>query len=175
MKIGGVEASSSWEPDPLILERGRDEKGNKVFLVFRARGLRDLDQFKAMCPKPENKSGMLTKDGWVLDPEGPEYLDQLRQWQKLKMAYIFIKTLEPSNIEWQKVQFGNPRTWLQYEDELKSILSYVEMSHLIELVEQANALNSAKLEENRQTFFQMRDQRLQQLKPDGQSGDPAST
>jgi len=159
MKVGGKEwTSSAWEPDPLVLNRGRDKDGKPQFLVFRARGIKNYDEFTRLCPKPKNHSGYLTPSGWKEDPKSPQYLDQLELWKQRRWAYTVIKTLEPSEIEWDKVQLSNPKTWLHYEAELLQIVNHCEQGLVIDLVHTANALDQEKLEENRQSFFQQLEQ-----------------
>lgn len=159
MKVNGVDATkvSAWEPPPLVLDRGADENGEPVFLVFRARGVKSMQDFDNRVPFPTNESGAFDSQGrFVPNPEAAAYLDKLRTYHDTRWAYICIKTLEPSNIEWDTVKDDDPNTWVNWEKDLDSILvSEFEFSAVERLIRQANALDEGKMEENRQTFFQM--------------------
>jgi len=166
--VGGIVAKRGGVLPPLVLKREDDE------LVFRAQPVHDLDEFEALCPAPDfKKFGVLTPQGWQPDPEAPEYLDLLKTYRKRRWAYIVIKTLEPSNIEWEKVKLKDHTTWLDYYEELAAVLSYNELGHVMALIEEANALDQEKLEENRQSFFRKLAER--QTLPNGQNGDQASS
>ena len=155
MRIGGKEVKSAWEPDPVVFSRGRDADGQPILIAFRARGLRDYDEFESLCPMPQAKTGYFTKDaGWTTDDKSQRHLDALKQWREQRYAYYVIKSLEPSGIEWEKVDLQKPATWKHYEAELKSVLTEIEFSQVIRMIDEANSIDSAKLEENRQTFFQ---------------------
>jgi hypothetical protein len=155
MKVGGVKAERRGELPPLCFAREDDQ-----FLVFTAKPVYNWDEFDAICPEPDPKQfGVMTKEGWQVDSEAPGYLDQLRIYEKRRAAYMFIKTIEPSNIEWDKVKINDPETWKFYREELvgeSGCLSENEFGHLSNLVTEANTLSYAKLEANRETFFQKR-------------------
>lgn len=175
MKVNGVDAKkvTAWEPDPLVLDRGRDEHGEKVFLVFRARGVKTYDEFEALCPEPKNTQGYMTREGWQIDPEAPVYVDEMKRWRQQRWAYTIIKTLEPSNIEWEKVKIAAPKTWHHFKEELRLILSDNELGRLYGLIHEANVLNQEKLEENKQSFFQL--QAKLRGNQTGQNGGPGSS
>lgn len=170
MKIGGVEAKKSGPLPPLVLKGGRAEE-----LVFYAEPVHDLEEFNVLCPKPDvSKFGMFGAGGnWEANPADPRYIDAIEHWYKLRWAYIVIKSLTPSKIEWSKVELRKPETWLQYKHELADVLSYNEYGLLIGLINEANALDAEKLEENRATFFQKLAKR--DPAPNGQSGEAVST
>jgi hypothetical protein len=176
MKIGGVEAKRRGELEPLVFSR---EDGND--LVFIAKPVYNLDEFIALCPEPDVKQfGKMTKDGWVPDLEAPQYLDLLRLRRVAHWDYTMIKSLEPSNINWDKVKHNDPKTWKHCQTELLSVLSYTEFSKVIGLVEEANTMDDAKLEENRESFFRKRVAVLEQTSPTSaqenmQSGQPANS
>lgn len=171
MKVNGVNAKSAWEPEPLVFSRGTDENGEPIFIVIRAKGIKNFKEFNTLCPEPENKSGYLTKDGWQTDPEAPAYLAELEQWRLMRSCWIIIKTLEPSNIEWEKVKLAKPKTWVYADEELEEAFNFAEYNRIKMLIQEANSLNADKLEENRQTFFQR--ERAKQLSKIEQVGPPS--
>ena len=65
-----------------------------------------------------------------------------------------IKSLEPTEIEWQRVDIDKPETWLLWTEELKDAgLSEVEVQRVIILVMQANSLDENKLRKAREAFL----------------------
>ena len=44
----------------------------------------------------------------------------MAEYQKRRMAYIVVHSLEPSQIEWDTVQLDNPSTWANWETDLKN-------------------------------------------------------
>lgn len=174
MKINGKEPKSSWRPEPLVFSRGVDEKGQPEFLVFVVEGVRSYEEFDALCPPPQKTQGVFTRDGFQPDEDSPKYLDEMKLWRKRRWAWMILKSLEPSNIEWSTVDLRNPKTWTKYEDELRGVLMETEYGLLMALIHEANVLDRSKLEENRQTFFQAQ-ARLRLEIQDGQSGDPESS
>jgi hypothetical protein len=65
-----------------------------------------------------------------------------------------LRSLEPSNIEWETVDIDDPGTWLNWDVELKAAgISDVEGQRIINLVMAANSLDEKKVEEARQAFL----------------------
>ena len=59
-----------------------------------------------------------------------------------------------SEIEWDTVNEDDPRTWPNWEDDLKSGgLTQVECNRVLALVLEANALDEAKLQKAREVFL----------------------
>jgi hypothetical protein len=87
---------------------------------------------------------------------------------------MVVKSLEPSEIEWDTVDPDNPKTWTNYAEDLRGAgFSQVEVNRIVGLVWEANCLDEAKLEEARQVFL-----RGQQPVSDASSGpstEPEST
>lgn len=159
MKVGGVDSEKCEAIfGPLPFKRMVD--GKETYMTFFAEPVWNMEEFDQLCPPPENKSGAFTKGGWKTDPEAPAYLDALAVYGRQRWSYMIIKSLAPSNIEWSEVDLKNPKTWPKVEEELKRSLSHFEFAKVLALVEEANALDSAKLEENAKSFFQMRDHQV---------------
>lgn len=165
MKINGVtpDKATAIYPapnKPLTFKRGDS------FLAFYAQPVWSFRDFHAMCPVPENTHYRFEKGGKTKDPDHPAYLEQLALYGRKRWGYMVLKTLEPSNIEWDTVSLSDPNTWLNVEDELRAVLSFYEFAKVIELVETANALDDDKLEENAQSFFQLMSQSQGSPSPD---------
>jgi hypothetical protein len=66
---------------------------------------------------------------------------------------MVVKSLEPSEIEWDTVDPDNPKTWANYTNDLRGAgFSQVEINRIVGLVWGANCLDEAKLERARQVF-----------------------
>lgn len=145
MKVGGVAVTKCEEI--LVLPRISGD------LVFKAVAVASMDPFNDVCPKPTPP--MRLKKGGVREPHMSEdFLKQVENWGERRYAYICVKSLEPSNIEWDNVDIKNPQTWTGWDKELQEAgLSDVELQRVQALVLDANSLNEAKLKEARESFL----------------------
>lgn len=167
MKIGGVDPKTLCNECVLVLPRGEDT------IVFRARGLKDMHEFDAICPQPK-PPGKLTKDGWVPKLDDPTYQQVMEQWAKRRLGYIVTRSLEPSEIEWDTVDLSDQRTWAYWEGDLKNAgLTQIECNRVLALVMEANALDEAKLQKARDVF--LRGQEPMPPEFSGQPTEPQST
>lgn len=153
MKVGGVENDKSVVFGPVTFSRGKNK-----FLAFYAQPVWDLDEFNRLCPPPVNKNYVFTKGGKQLDSEAPAYLHDLQEYYRRRWGYVVLKSLEPSQIEWGTVNVSDPSTWGLVQSELQKELSVYEFAKVMNLVDEANALDETKLEENAKSFFQLRAQ-----------------
>lgn len=147
MKIGGVEVNGPGE-EVLVLPRSN---GN---VVFKARAVLDMTEFYDHCPPPVAPK-IIRAGGEVQENlKSPSYKQANHQHSMLRFAYIAIKSLEPSCIEWETIDMEKPQTWLNWEDELrKAGFSGVEIQRITVLVMQANALDESKLKLAREAFL----------------------
>lgn len=157
MKVGGVANDRNVVFGPLTFKRGEGR-----YLAFLAQPVWSLDEFQALCPVPVNRNYVFTKEGKQLDPESPAFRDDLATYYRKRWAWTVLKSLEPSNIEWDTVKANDPDTWLGIEAELKANLSIYEFAAVMKLIDEANALDADKLEENAKTFFQIQAQHTAQ-------------
>lgn len=147
MKIGGIDPQTLCNEVVLVLPRGEQS------IVFRAQGLKDTDEFDALCPQPK-PPGKLTKDGWVANNDDPTYQQIMETWAKKRLGYIVTRSLHPSAIEWDTVKMNDQRTWPNWEADLKNGgLTQIEVNRVLALVMEANALDEAKLQKARESFL----------------------
>lgn len=150
MKVNGVTVDKSTALfGPLTFKRG------DAFLAFYAQPVWDLEEFHALCPYPENTYTRFTKNGKEPDPDAPAWRELVSRYQRKRWGYVVLKSLEPSKIEWEGVSIEDPSTWDKVEAELSSNLGLYEFAKVMQLVDEANAIDDAKLEENAQSFFLM--------------------
>lgn len=167
MKINGQSTKANAifpEPGkPLTFRRGDG------FIAFYAQPVWDLEEFDALMPPPVNTKYRYTKNGKELDPNAPEYKEALANYVTARWGYVVLKSLEPSKelgVEWENVSLDDPATWPNVEAELKEALGVYEFAKVMQLVDEANAIDSAKLEANAESFFQ------RQSAEDGQKNSP---
>ena len=147
MKIAGIDPKSLSSEVLLVLPRGDQQ------IVFRAKGLPDMSGFEALCPYPK-PPGKFTKEGWIPNLTDPTYQQVLGEWAKKRLGYMVLKSLAPSEVEWDTVNENNPRTWAGWEEDLKrGGLTQVECNRVLALVLEANALDEAKLQKAREVFL----------------------
>jgi hypothetical protein len=146
MRIGGVEAKGLNECFLVLPRAGGD-------LVFKARAVPDYDEFEKLCPEPVAPV-ILTKDGKKADDGDVDYVASMLRREILRTSYFFVKSLEPSNIDWDTVVMDCPNTWANAKDDLRNAgLSIVEMNRLWGIVNEANCLSEEKLEAARNRFL----------------------
>lgn len=163
MKLNGKSTREDAVFGPLTFKRKND------FVVFLAQPVWDYKEFDALCPKPENTTTafMRNEHGRVVkqaDPDAPEYAVALEQYATQKWGYYIWKSLELSfkphgNLEWEKIDYKDPMTWVYIEEELRASFSFYEFAAIMDLVDEANALDAVKLEENSLSFLKREAQR----------------
>jgi len=166
MKIGGVAVTKPSEKI-LVIER---EDGP---LVFRALALPSMDEFEQLVPMPK-PPGKLTKDGFIPDANDPTYQTILGQHALKRLGYMVIRTLDNSKIEWGTVDPSNPKTWTNWEGDLKAAgFTQVERNRILELVIDVNTLDEEKIKAARDSF--LRGQAAQKADTSGPQAEPENT
>ena len=145
MKIGGREVTRNIQV--LVLPRPEGD------LVIKAQAVAVNEDFDALVPKP-TAPGIRTKDGFKQDEEDTDYLKAVEKRDALFWDYLCLRSLEPSEIEWEKVDLNKPGTWDKWQDEMiEAGLSQTEVNLIQKCVMQANALDEEKLEQARESFL----------------------
>ncbi len=168
MKIGGVDPKTLSKEEVLVLPRGDQ------VIVFRAVGVSDYDEFNALCPEPKVPTKLMASGAQQPDEDNKDYKSILSVYNAKRLAWLVIRSLEPSIIEWDTVELGKPATWKNWtEDMKKSGLSQVECNRVTQLVFQANCLDEEKLKQARELF--LRGRGPVQAESSGPSTEPKST
>jgi hypothetical protein len=146
MKIGGITVAPCEEL--LVLPRTDGED-----IPIRAIAVSINDEFDKLAPEPIAPM-IQVKGGKQADLQDKDYLAAVSRRSEQRFAFLLIKSLEPSNIEWEKVKLDDPKTWSKWEEELwEAGLSSVETGRIIASVMVANSLDDAKIEEARKSFL----------------------
>lgn len=153
MKIGGIEIIGDLakpNEDILVLPRPNDNQ-----IVLTARAILEYETLANLCPAPKPRQIFTKSKGWHPDEKHKDYLEALNIYANRKLAYIVLKSLEPSNIEWSTVDMAVPGTWTNWEDELmENGFSVKECNLITGLALTVNQLDESKLEEARELFLQ---------------------
>jgi hypothetical protein len=167
MKIAGIDPKTLSPEYTLVLPRGES------FIAFKARGIVDFDDFNKFVPEPVPPKKM-TREGVVADINNPNYQKDMEAFARRRLAYMVVKSLEPSEIEWDKVDPKDPGTWTNWEEDFKAAqFNQVEIGRITGLVLEANCLDEAKLKQAREVF--LRGPQLELLGSNGPSTEQAST
>ena len=128
-------------------------RGNSDDIVFKCVAVTSFDEFETNSPLPLPPKS-ITPQGEVENRNDPTYKLQLSQREISRMAWMTLKSLAPSDIEWDTVDMEQPATWNNYNQELQDAgFSTVEINRIGNAVLEANALDEAKLEAARQSFL----------------------
>lgn len=146
MRIGGMEVKGLNEV-VLVLPRSTGD------IVIKARAIPNFDEFDKLCPEPV-KPVMTTKAGVVADESNPDYQAAVMQRDQLRIAYIYVMSLEPSQIEWDTVKLDEPLSWLNFRQDFQAAgMSPVEINFIWNAIAEANCLSEDKLKEARARFL----------------------
>lgn len=153
MKLHGVKIEGPNVED-IVIPRGDSQ------IVFRAQAILDDTDFDELCPRPRPK--VLVRKGGVKveQTDEPNYKAAINRWGEQRVAWLVLKSLEATEgLEWETVVYDDPRTWLNYRDELKaSGFSDAEVAAIIRGVMAANGLSEEKVEQARQRFLASREE-----------------
>lgn len=167
MKIAGVDPKTLSPEYTLVLPRGEE------IIVFKARGLVDFDEFHKFVPEPAPPKKM-TRDGLIADTNNTNYKNDMEIYAKRRLAYMVVKSLEPTGIEWETVDINDPGSWINWEQVFKDAgFTQIEMGRITGLVLEANCLDEAKLKQAREVF--LRGPQPASESTSGQTTEPAST
>jgi len=145
MKIGGREITRNMEI--LVLPRLDGD------LVIRAQAVCINKDFEKICPEP-TAPGVRTKDGFKPNYKDEDYRAQVASRGEKNFAYMVLRSIEPSDIEWETVDLNDHNTWTNWVDELQDAgLSEVETNRIVNAALVANSLDEDKLREARERFL----------------------
>lgn len=145
--------------------RGRVVDGpKKVLLVlprddgdipFQFVAVVDDSEFEKIIPEPEPPVTFNVKAQQNIKNYGdPGYKAKHLARIKLKNAWIFLKSIESSDIEWDTVKMDDPSTWENWQSDLKaSGFSINEVNTIFDHFALANMVNEKMLDDARMRFL----------------------
>ncbi len=134
---------------PFVIRRGDKLHG------FYTRPVWTMDGFDEMVPEPEPLPGetVFTKNGKKPDFDHPEFKARLAKYSRQRWGYFVLYSLEPSNVEFDGVDIGDPESLDKVEEAIKASLGHYEYAGLMRLVDEANSIDKLKMEANRKSFL----------------------
>ncbi len=149
MKIAGKKIEGV-NTEICVIPRGEGEP-----IVFTCKAVLDMKDFEKLCPVP--KPPVVIKPGGKRfeDTESPSYKAQLDSHNKMRMDYMFLKSLEATeDLEWETVKLSDPSTWENYSKEFTaSGLSQIEQMRIYNTFAVANCLDEGRIEQARKDFL----------------------
>jgi hypothetical protein len=147
MKIRGITPSKRGN-EFLVIPRPEQD------IPFEAKPIEDFDEFNALV-KPPAPPAKLGKSGQKeLDLDNVGYRQQLEAYNQMELDYMVVKSLEPSAIEWTKVNIETPKTWRLWKEEFSEAgFTLAEINAIFKLVMDANTLDEAKMKAAREAFI----------------------
>lgn len=165
MKIGGVTVTSNEEV--LVLPRALGED-----IVIKACAV-DMDDFEDAHPKPEMPK-RIVRGGVEDHADSPAYRTAIEAWGERRFEYMILKSLEPSEIEWETVDIDKSKTWKNWTTELQAAgFASTECKRIINCILVANSLSESKLAEARDAFLRGQGSELE--RSSGLDTEPQST
>lgn len=123
--------------------------------VFKLNAVPNYNGFEELCPEPVPP--LITRPGQDPTPDTTDlgYLQQRKVHGEKRYAWLFLQTIkETEGLEWETVDYNNPNTWLNVEQEiLDSGFNQNEYNYLLSKVIEVNSLSEAMLNEARARFL----------------------
>ena len=147
MRIAGKEITQATE-DVLVFPRGTSDP-----IVFKSKSIETFEPFTVMCPSPKVPK-VLTPKGEKDDYEDVGYQQQMEAYAIKRLGWTVIKTLEPSEIEWDILDIEKPETYGKWEEEFREAgFTVGEINRILSFVVETNSLSEAKLKQARADFL----------------------
>lgn len=161
MKIAGQEL----QKDKALFGPVLIRRGESLHAIY-AQPVWSFVEFHKACPEPEPPVTAFApkkpdgSGGKTRNVKDPKYLAALDEHAARQWGYLTLKSLEPSDLELDGVSLDKPETWgnveqaLRYDaDKNPNGLSHFEFAQVMRLVDEANMLDQAKIDENLESFF----------------------
>jgi hypothetical protein len=115
------------------------------------------EDFEKVCPAPVPPKVMLPGGKTSENIEAPEFKKALEDYANKQTNWMYIKSLEPSNIGWDTVNIADPSTYENWEkDLLKAGLTQIEITRIKNGCLKAQGLDSEKIEKAKKSFLASR-------------------
>ncbi len=142
------------------------------------------EQFDRLVPHPKPPLVTVVKENRQYhNYDDKAYLRSVDRYSQFKSHYIILKGLEATEgLEWDTVKMDEPDTWGNYKTDLLTCFTEMEVSDIIDAINEANHPTGRRLEEAFDSFTSSQAQPVAEpvpsSQPDGQpataSGDPVN-
>lgn len=128
------------------------ESGN---VYFTAQAIKNYDDFDKLVPMPTPPQ--ILRPGGIkeVNLQDPDYIARMNEYGQMKTDYTVLSSLaDTPDLEWEKVDMSDPKTWALYREELlESGLNELEIGRIVNGVLRANSLDESVIEQARQDFL----------------------
>jgi hypothetical protein len=148
MKLNGIKINTP-NRKTIVFPR---ETGNLVF-VFQA--VLDSKKFEEVFSPPQPPVKKLAGGEKVAMFDDSDYRKKMQEWGTAKHHWCFLTSISSTpGLEWETVDFANPNTWGNYEQELaESGLTEAERLRLMQAYIEVQGLNDEKIREATESFL----------------------
>lgn len=148
LKIGGQVVNGA-NTGLIVIPR---ESGD---IVFKFVAILDDSDYARVNPEPKAPREFVTKENRVVEKvNDPAFVKKLDKWRGDKWDWMFIKSVGPSNIEWEQVKLDEPSTWGNWKQELREAgLSVGEIGQIENTFFETNIVTEAKLKDAKNRFL----------------------
>ena len=175
LKIGGKVINGPKEA-LLVLPRPDGD------IPFKFVAVLDDEEFNKLCPRPTAPKSMKPGVGIVENTEDPKYKAAIEARGEQRADWFFLKSIEPSAIEWNKVKLDDCNTWKLWREELKEAgFNMQERDRIYVTFLETNSVSDSMVDEARARFLASQQAKasveassLTTVLPTTESGVPAS-
>jgi hypothetical protein len=169
LKIGGRVIEG---PKEGLLVLPRDD-GDIVFKFVAVTNDSDYEKISPVPKPPRVWKVKLAQN--VEDVEDPGFKLKLKEWGERKTNWIFLKSIEPSQIEWVTVKMDDPATFENWRKDLKEAgFSIGEVNTIFGKFIETNMVTDDMLDEARKRFFGSQAQKGE-AQPSSSTDEPTPT
>ena len=135
--------------DVLVLFRG-DER-----IVIKAEAVESYEEFEKLVSVPIPPEKVLPGGKKEKNIKDPDFIKARAKYADQKTAWLIITSLKATkDIEWERVKYDEPTTWLNWEPELREAgFIEIECMRIVQLVTEVNSLDDDMLDQARQDFL----------------------
>lgn len=148
LKIGGRTVSGA-NTGLIVIPR------NDGDIPFKFVAILDDSEYERINVEPKPPRTYVVKEArHVEKTDDPGFVAKHEAWRKTKWDWMFLKSVAPSEIEWQTIKMEDPSTWNQWKVELQEAgFSVGEVNQIEACFFETNMVTEAKLKEARDRFL----------------------
>lgn len=123
-------------------------------IPFKFVAVLDDEEFIKLCPRPVAPKSMKPGIGIIENTEDPKYKAAVEARGEQRADWFFLKSIEPSAIEWNKVKMEDCTTWANWREELKEAgFNMQERDRIYVTFLETNSVSDSMVDEARARFL----------------------